>query len=475
MESNKPVVVIGGGVSGLSFAWQLLKRESRPVIVLEKQPEIGGLCATVSCHGHRADIGPHKIFSVLPGVVPEILSLFGRDDIIEHEKRNRLYLFGNYLEYPLQLANLFQAVGPFEGVRMGISYACSALGSSIDRSPDVTYEQYVCRRFGRRIYQRIFYPLASKVWGDPSTLSADIARTRIPASGGMDVIMRLLHLTRERRDTNARIFHYPKNGFGEVPNRMARQVTDHGGIIHVKANDITLHVSGGEIGTVSWTENGTVRDTPVSLVAWTAPLSSLHTAISGRDVSILKSLSECLPSRHVIVVYLVFRTQTLTRDHWVFTPDPSIPFSRLYEPRQLSWSMSPEGETAIACDMTSADGLPPWTHSDTELSHNCLLGLERMGITNESTHLIGSCVKRYEYFYPRYTGAYRATIDSILQSVASIPNLLLTGRQGLYNYSNLDHCVWMSMEAASLFTKKHPVPSINRHLLNSSLTFRIVD
>lgn len=475
MKSERPTVVIGGGVSGLGTAWQMMKRGLGPVIVLEKAPKIGGLCSTISCMGHRADIGPHKIFSLLPDVVPEILSLFAAEEIIRHEKRNRLYLFGSYLDYPLRIGNLLGAVGPVEAARMGLSYAASVAGGCFRRKEETTYEQYVIQRFGRRIYKQVFFPLANKVWGDPSTLSSDIARTRIPASGGMDIVLKILRLKREQESSNARFFHYPVHGFGEIPRKMAADVERRGGTIHVNAADVSLHVSNGAVEEVSWRTGDSSIRIPVASVVWTAPLASLPDAISGRDTTDLRTLTGRLRSRNVIVVYLAFRSPSLTNDHWIFTPDPAIGFNRLYEPRQLSSVLSPDGQTIIACDMTSHGDQQPWTLDNAQLERMCLEGLEAMGIVHDRNLLIGSCVTRSESFYPRYSGDYRATMQSVLDATSTIPNLLLTGRQGLYNYNNLDHCVWMAMESAAMLEQKRPIPAINHHLLESSQNFRIVD
>ena len=58
------VVVLGGGLSGLSTAYYLQKLDwVDSVRVLESDDRIGGLAKSLFVEGYTYDIGPHIIFS----------------------------------------------------------------------------------------------------------------------------------------------------------------------------------------------------------------------------------------------------------------------------------------------------------------------------------------------------------------------------------------------------------------------------
>ena len=52
------VYVLGGGVTGLAVAYELLKR-NQDVEIIEKQGILGGLAKTIQWNGKYVDMGPH--------------------------------------------------------------------------------------------------------------------------------------------------------------------------------------------------------------------------------------------------------------------------------------------------------------------------------------------------------------------------------------------------------------------------------
>src|SRR2546426_2744336 len=129
--NKDPVVVLGGGVAGLAAAYYLA-RDGWPVTVVEKAAALGGLCGSFQSHGFTLDHGPHKLYSVVPGILDEIRSLLG-DRLIEHKKRNRIRLLGRYLDYPLRLGNLLPLLGPVRATRLGLGYAAALVGGMLGR------------------------------------------------------------------------------------------------------------------------------------------------------------------------------------------------------------------------------------------------------------------------------------------------------------------------------------------------------
>ncbi len=99
-----PVVVLGGGIAGLAAGYYLA-RDGWPVTIVERAPAVGGLCGSFESHGFTLDHGPHKLYSVVPGILDEIRALMG-DGLIEHKKKNRIRLLDRFMSYPLSLGNL---------------------------------------------------------------------------------------------------------------------------------------------------------------------------------------------------------------------------------------------------------------------------------------------------------------------------------------------------------------------------------
>ena len=205
MSEKKNVVILGAGVAGLSMGYFLCRSGRYNVTILEQSSVTGGMCASFEYNGFVLDHGAHKLYSVIPGILDEICDLMG-DRLIKLPKKNRIYLQGHLLDYPLKLTNLLKVLGWPTFFKIGFGYVASLIRGLWDRRPARSYEEYMIKLFGKPAYQLIFEPLADKVWGQPAQLHPDIAKTRVPSSNGLEVVLKLLGFKKETEQTNAEFF-----------------------------------------------------------------------------------------------------------------------------------------------------------------------------------------------------------------------------------------------------------------------------
>ncbi|MHC4322552.1 MAG: NAD(P)-binding protein, partial [Planctomycetota bacterium] len=252
MSEKKKIVILGGGIGGLSAGYFLARIGNFDITVLEKSNNTGGICGSFERNGFVLDFGAHKIYSVIPGILEEIRTLMG-DQLLRIPKKNSIFLRGNLLDYPLKLGNLSKALGIGTFLRLGLGYAFTFTKNLFDKHPSSSYEEYIIKRFGHGTYELVFEPLADKVWGNPSSLHPDMARTRIPASGGLDVILKLLGLKKESSDTSADFFYYPKKGFGDFPDTLRQMIDNSGGKVLVNVHPLRVENSDGRITSIHTT------------------------------------------------------------------------------------------------------------------------------------------------------------------------------------------------------------------------------
>src|SRR6202044_4226509 len=53
----------GAGPAGLTTAFELLQRSAVRPVVLEADPQVGGISKTIHYRGNRMDLGGHRFFS----------------------------------------------------------------------------------------------------------------------------------------------------------------------------------------------------------------------------------------------------------------------------------------------------------------------------------------------------------------------------------------------------------------------------
>ena len=100
----KKIVIIGGGITGLSVAWKLSEKGYK-VKIIEMDKFIGGLARSIKMGNYFLDIGPHSFFSEDKEVFKKVMDLFeGEQGEIPYSKRSVKMMFkGKYVDYPLSI------------------------------------------------------------------------------------------------------------------------------------------------------------------------------------------------------------------------------------------------------------------------------------------------------------------------------------------------------------------------------------
>lgn len=473
MADQQKIVILGAGVGGLAAGYFLARTGKYKISVLEKEPVIGGLCASFEHEGFVLDYGAHKLYSVIPGVLEEVTALMG-NRLLKLPKKNRLFLNGHLVDYPLQLGNLAKVLGPVRFLRLGLGYGIEVLKGLFFRQSPQSYEEYIIKRFGKPTYELVFEPLAEKVWGDPATLHPEMARTRVPASGGMELILKLLGLKKESADTNAEFFYYPRTGFGDWPQALAEGIRAHGGEVLTNVNIQALGMSDGKIQNVKTMHEGKTREFGSDYIVSSLPLPLIGQMIFGSSDPAFNKAVSGLQFRHLILVYIRVKKPMVLQDQWIFFPQRNVVFSRLFEQKQMNPELGPADQTMITADFTADADSDLWKTSDDELAGRVIDGLVETGFVQRD-QVMGNFVVRRANFYPRYDLEYAEKMKLVSDKLRQVPNLLTTGRIGMYNYNNSDHCADMGRFIADRLSAGDQPPHIWQALEQRVADYKIVD
>ncbi len=472
----KKILVLGGGLGGLSVAWMLARTGKFQVTVVEKESSVGGLCGMFKHNDFYLDYGPHKSYSVIPGVLDEFVALMGKD-AMRHKKKQSIYLFGQYLNYPMSMSDLISKMGFKNLIHCGIGALQSKLVNIRAKRQISSYEDFIIDKFGHNLYELVFRPLADKVWGDPQTLSEDIARTRIPSNSILDVLVRISGLKKERANTDAEFFYYPKGGFGRLAEMMSGEIIRHGGRIIINAAPQYLETKGKHINKVMLNCDRGKEISETDFVISTIHLKRLLNLFSTNseiNCSRISKMLEKLEYRSLILVYIFLNKEKVTNDHWIFFPDNNLIFSRIFEQKNMDTMMGPKDKTVICCDFTDYALGRLYMQSDVWLAKRCILDLTRIGLIQPSW-VEETLVKRSPEFYPRYSVDYKSNLKGVYEELQGLDNLLLSGRIGFYNYNNSDHCLDMGKFIADRLIEGDSPKEIWQALERRVSEYRIVD
>ena len=463
----KKVIVLGAGFSGLSVAWQIGLSRQYDVAVYEKSQSIGGLCGYYDFKGLKLDYGPHKIYSVIPGVMDEFRRL-GGDRLKEINKRHKIILRGKLLDYPVKLGQVLSIFTFSEIFTVGGSVLAILITSSFLKK-DVSYEGYCISIFGKKIYSIVFKPLAEKIWGDPKNLSADIAKKRIPTKSISDLVLRLLKIKKESKITNAELILYPYRGFYDICEAMAGEIERLKHAIHIGVKPVRFIIENNKIERIIFSNN---KEESCDLVVSSIPLDELVGLLFPQDKSFIKE--NFVKMRHSVIVYLLISKPRVLNDHWIFCADKELLFSRISEEKLLSDFGFPKDKTVICCDFTCDEEDSIWKGPDQTIQEKCISGLEKLKIIKKSD-VIDSCVVRIPSFYSTHMIGYEAKVKSLFDKINHIQNIICTGRLGLSDYYNVDHCLDMSIFIAEALKRGEEPFRINYELIRRSEFYHIVD
>ena len=169
----KKVVILGGGLSGISSAFFLQdKNWIENITVLEKEAETGGLCRSIRKNGYIYDVGPHILFSKDKEMLNLMLSVL--DEKNDLKRSNEIYYKGKHIQYPFEndLSKL-----PEEE----LNYCIQAF----NHNPYENYEatnmiQFFLKTFGEGITNTYLRPYNEKIWKyDPAFMNTSMV-DRIP-------------------------------------------------------------------------------------------------------------------------------------------------------------------------------------------------------------------------------------------------------------------------------------------------------
>lgn len=442
-----PFVIVGGGPCGLAAAWQLCKLGAKP-IVIEREPLVGGLCATHERDGWRFDLGGHRFVSSDAALSRWLEGLLG-DDLLVGERRSVVLHEGRRFRYPLQAVDLVRNLGVRDNLRALAGYADARVRARIWPREARTFEDWVVARFGRPLYDAFFGPYTEKLWGlPPRLISADWARERISLLHLGDALLRMLRLRRAPTRTYARRYRYPRLGMGQLYRVLADEVRALGGEVKSRASVAGLETRAGRVTAVHVDGPNGAERVPVGELLSTMPLPDLARMLScARDSSAIDDAARRLRFRALAFVNLMLARGDFSDNTWTYVASGSLTMSRIQEPKRRSPAMAPEGRTSLMLEVPCDAGDATWRAADGDLRERMVRELSALGF--EVSDVLSSFVVRVAHGYPVYHLGYERDRRALLDEVARLSNVRTAGRQGLFRYVFMDAAMQMGMKAAA--------------------------
>jgi len=307
----KPVVVVGGGFTGLAAAYEFAKA-GRPVTVLEAEPEIGGLAAAFEVGGERLDRFYHHWFTNDQAVMELVheLELSSRLEI--NPTNTGVYYAHRFfrLSTPWDLLN-FSPLGFFDRLRLGVLALRARQVRDWQALEHKTAQQWLRELGGEEVYRVVWEPLLKGKFGPyAESISAVWFWNKLKLRGG------------SRGRGGEERLAYLRGGFVQLAEALAARITSLGGRIEtgVRVERITP----------GWTVETARGRIDAARVIATPALPLIAELV--REWAPADYLAKLEGITYIGNVCLVLElSQPLSSTYWLNVNDPSFPFVGVIE------------------------------------------------------------------------------------------------------------------------------------------------
>ena len=232
MPSQKKIVIIGAGISGLTTAYLLFK-EGYDVVVLEQRDKVGGSIETVNADGFLFDRGPNSGLETTP-LIQQLVKELNLEDQFVYANRegNKRYILknGELLALPMSPPSFFKTK-LFSGKAKLRLLAEPFIGKSKDGYYQ-SIAEFVTRRLGKEFLDYAINPFVAGVYaGRPEELSVKSAFPKLYALeeeyGGL--ILGTIRSIRKRKKSkevskqSAKMFSF-KDGMKVLPEAITEKL-----------------------------------------------------------------------------------------------------------------------------------------------------------------------------------------------------------------------------------------------------------
>jgi protoporphyrinogen oxidase len=402
------IVVLGGGVAGISAAWHA-GRVGHEAVIFEAKERWGGLLDHFKIDGFRFDNAVHFAFSG-NDQFKEVLAL---TEMVTHYPEPYNYGDGFWLKHPVQ-NNLYP---------LPVEDRVAAVKSFIER-PDgndqLNYRLWLERQFGRVIAERFPVRYTKKYWTVPAEdLSTMWVGNRLYRPSMDEVLYGAMTAETPPTYYLQEMFYPRQGGFRAILDPLAAEVEIRCGKKAVHIDPVKRRVEFSD---------GTAEQ--YGHLVSSVPLPELVAMLEDVPEQV-KEAAETLWATSVALVSLGFKTASAGDHLWFYIYDEDIFPARVHAPYRKSAENAPAGCSSLQFEIyySRHKKLPA---SGEELVEHVINVAENLGLAGRND-LLTSDYRELPYANVVFDHGMTDRRDYILDYIRGI-GILPVGRFGLWDY-----------------------------------------
>ena len=446
-KKKKSVIILGGGLAGLSAGW-ILQKNGYSVKLIEKCPDLGGLAITREKEGYKFDLGPHNIHSSKSHIIRFLSEKL--PDFYEHCPFNQIYKNSKFIRYPLQGIHVILALPKWKIVPAILSFVFARIRLYFRYFVvEDSFEQWIKNRFGSLLFEEYFGSYAKKVWGIPSEkIDKYVAEKRVPTTSLLDMLKAVF--TKKQNVDHPEFAHrnyYFKKGVHSITAFFKKDLEQYGAEIKREIELINVKTKENHITSIIYKDKtGNTHIENCDFLLSTIPLNQFIPLFENADPSVLKN-TNAIDYCSTILIFLKIKKTNVFTSPLVYFSDPSVRFSRVSDVGMYSESMVPQGKCLLCVEFPCSKGDEIWNDSAENLSKYVLEYFVDCKFI-EMIDFEGSFHEKIEHSYPRFKVGFKQNIEHIFDYLSQFKNVLSFGRQGGFSYLNVDGVIDQGFNAS---------------------------
>lgn len=232
---SDPIVVVGGGITGLAAAHEILRQGYEP-IVLESSDRVGGKIKTSEFNNMPVDEGADAFLARVPWGTDLVREL-GLEDQLVSPRGREARIFANGSMHPLPKPNVLGIpLDPdtYDGDLLS-ERALDDLRTDLARAEadpvggDETLGSLLRQRVGDEVAERLVHPLLGAInAGDCDRLSAHATSPQISSAAAANPsLLNGLRAQTQHSDPDAPVFYSLPDGLGTIIDALSEELSDH--------------------------------------------------------------------------------------------------------------------------------------------------------------------------------------------------------------------------------------------------------
>jgi protoporphyrinogen oxidase len=407
-------VILGAGITGLSVAYHLNKK-NKDFIIIEKEKTPGGLCRNINIDGYVFNYTGHFLHCRTEYVNELARKLM--PDIKAIKRSSFIYLGERIIPYPIQ-ANI-SYLPFFSRIKTLTGYIFR------NKNEPTNLRDWFISSFGRGLYDVFFCAYNQKLWKYPlEEISPDFLEVYVPkySFGSAD----------RNIGYNAE-FLYPRGGIGELVSSLSRDIEVlHGEVRKVDDNYVYF-------------DKGDIRyDRLISTIPLPEFLRMFTLGENKPDkASLIWNSVLCINIG--IEGELSFKNNDSDSSdfHWIYFPEKKYPFYRVGSLSNVSSELVPPGHSSVWVEISYREQPP-----DENIVDSVIDNLVQIGLFKKDSVVHISKVN-IPYAYPIYDKKRENTIREIYDFLNNY-NITLAGRFGKWEYSYMEESILEGKSIADL-------------------------